>query len=280
MEKMEIPGAKNEIIITDLERKFNKAEEVLNEYRVNMESFRDLYGDAVDRDAKSVEEIEAKYLRTYDKQDLEAQKIATVFEAIFCEHSELSNWLGENAMVAPTTKFDDYVNGVDAIAEFNEDEGRIQRHLGLGIDVTYSQFLKKKLLKIKEKIDNGKLSQIKYFHSDNMNFTGRLSGVPRVVVAVQKETVKNLAEAWDAGKMKELGSHFVQFQILEEIILQFEVYREYAQKIGQVEIVRKIDSLKSIISEIYEEKKTSIADTGQRDGSIEMIKDKLKEVFG
>ncbi|MFA5777400.1 MAG: hypothetical protein WC906_03105 [Parcubacteria group bacterium] len=271
---------KNEqVIFPDLEKRFREAQEDLAEYRIDIERFRKLYGDeAVDRDMSTVNHIKEKFLKTRTPEDVEAKKLAIIFESVFNKHAELSNWLGENAALIPTSEYDDIINGVDAIAEFSEEE-KNPHHLGLGVDITYSVHLKKKFQKIKEKINSGKLSEIKYFQSSNMDFTGQLSQIPGVVISASRETVKELVEFMEGKKNKELGEHFIQFQVLEEIIQQLGVFKEYAGKVGKMDIVRKFEMTEKIIVEIYEKKKEEAKDTGKRDGSMEILTRQLESVF-
>lgn len=268
-----------EIIFPDLDRYFKKAEEDLNEYRVKIDEFVLLYGEKqVRADQERVDSIKNKFMKENSSREIDAKKLAIIFESIFNEHAELSNWLGENAAVIPTHEFDDIINGIDAIVEFSK-EGKNPDHLGLGIDVTYSSHLGEKFGKIKERIDNGKLSSIKYFHSDNMGFTGRLSKVPRVVVSVDKETVKELVVLRDKKANKELSEHFIQFQILEEILIQLDIFMDYAEKIGKADVVRKFEVARNIVAEVYEQKKESMGDSGKRDSSFEKMKKQLSSTF-
>lgn len=268
----------DKIIFPDLERRFREADRSLNEYRIDMDTFRELYGaEAVDRDRSKVNHIKEKFLKTKTPEDIEAKKLAVIFEAVFSEQAELSNWLGENSTVIPTCEYDDIINSVDAIAEFSEEE-KSPQHLGLGIDVTYRKYLHEKFKKIKENIDRGTLAEIKYFHSGSLNFTGKLSQIPRVVVLAKRETVKELVELQEGKKKKALADHFIQFQILEEIIMQLETYREYALRIGKQDIAKKFEMARRIISEIYQKKKEASAGS-HNDGSVDIIKQRLDALF-
>lgn len=279
MEKFSRERLENQIIFPDLEKRFNGAENSLKEYKIDMNLFYDLYGkEKVEEDKSKVGHIKEKFLEEDTPSEIEAKKMAVVFEALFNKHGEQSDWLGENASIIPTSEYDDIVNGVDAIAEFAE-EGRNPYHLGLGIDVTYSSHIKKKFEKIKEKIDNGKLSEIKYFQSINMDFTGKLSQIPRVVIAITKETLKELVDLDEGRKNKELAVHFIQFQVLEEILMQLKLFKGYAEKVGQIKIAEKFEMTERIITEIYENKKETVLDNGKRDKSLKLLEEQMKAVF-
>lgn len=279
MERFFQGGIENKIIFPDLEKRFREAEESLREYKIDMTLFYDLYGkEKVQEDILEVDAIKEKFLEEDTPSEKEAKKMAVIFESLFNKHGEQSNWLGENASIIPTSDYDDIVNGVDAIAEFSE-EGKNPYHLGLGVDVTYSSHIKKKFEKIKKSIDKGKLSEIKYFHSTNMDFTGKLSQIPRVVISITRETLRELVNLNENKKNKELASHFVQFQMLDEILMQLEVFKEYAENVGQMKIAEKFEITKRIISEICENKKESVSDSGKRDRSLKLLEEQMKSVF-
>lgn len=279
MEKFSRERLENQIIFPDLEKRFNEAENSLKEYKIDVDLFYDLYGkEKVEEDKSKVGHIKEKFLRENTPSEIEAKKMAVIFEALFNKHGEQSDWLGGNASIIPTSEYDDIVNGVDAIAEFAE-EGKNPYHLGLGIDVTYSSHIKKKFEKIKEKIDNGKLSEIKYFQSINMDFTGKLSQIPRVVIAITKETLKELVDLDEGRKNKELAVHFIQFQVLEEILMQLKLFKGYAEKVGQIKIAEKFEMTERIITEIYENKKETVLDNGKRDKSLKLLEEQAKAVF-
>src|SRR5690606_16988956 len=80
-----------------------------------------------------------------------------------------------------TSEFDDYINGVDLVLEYQRAENPAS-HIGLGVDVTFSNNLDKKLTRIKEEIAKGTLASIKYFDSPNSHVRGQLKQVPRGVV--------------------------------------------------------------------------------------------------
>ncbi len=260
----------------NLDNIYNKAWESLEEDRIEMDDFKRLYGDRrVEEDKKEVEKRKNFYKENNSNQEKEAKKLATIFEAIINENLELSEWLGENAQTMPTTEYDDFVNGVDTIIEFIE-EDKNPSHLGMAIDATYSSELGKKFTKIKENIDKEKLATIKYFKSINMDFMGEKSQIPRVIVGADNNTIKELIELWYTGKKKELGEHPIQFQIMEEILIQLESFMQYAKKINKPGIKEKFRIIYNIIEKIQKEKEKEFkdkgVDTSVRDDMFETIK--------
>lgn len=255
----------------NLEGAYEKAENFLDENRIDMQDFRKLYGDEnVDNDAKHVSDLKQKMAEDNTPEEIEAKKLATIFEVIISEQAELSDWLGPNATTYITTEYDDIVNKVDTIVEITDEE-KAASHLGLAIDATYSNLLLEKFRSIKDNISKGKLATIKYFESPSMDFKGKLNKVPRVIVSADPETIKNLIKLWENGDKKALAEHPIQFQILEEILVQLDAFEIYAKKIGKPEIASKFRKMTTVINKIFTDKSDSIEDTGIRDGSLEKI---------
>jgi hypothetical protein len=261
----------NELRRDLIEEAHIKAESSLSESRIDIQSFRSLYGDKnVEKDIKHTEQLKNDFLQNNTPEEIEAKKLATIFEAIINEQLELSDWLGPNVFTAVTTEYDDYINKIDTIVEFNE-EGRLMSHLGLAIDATYSTMMLKKFKQIKDDIKKGTLSSIKYFKSLNMDFTGRLSKIPRVIISAEPETIKNLAKIWIEGRKKELAEHPIQFQIIDEILIQLETFEKYANSIGQKELAEKYNTLNNILVKIFNSKQKNIKDTGEIDNMFDLI---------
>ena len=214
-----------------------------------MEDFSELYGEEnVAKDRKKVRDIKSRFEE--DKNKIPA----TVLEAIVMEQSELSEWFGPHASTLRTTEFDDFVNGVDLVVEFNEPE-RSSSHLALGVDVTFgASTIQKKFRRIKDEIDAGQLASVKYFRSQNSRFQGRLSQIPRIVIGIEKENLQNLAALWVQGKKKELGIHPVQRLILVEARRQLETFAKYAADKGKKELAAPYAYALALVDEILKQK--------------------------
>lgn len=175
--------------------------------------------------------------------------MALIFEALVLDQTERSNWLGENAMTVRASKFDDYANGVDMIVEFPEE---ISRHLALAVDVTTSEMLAKKFSRIREEIDRGRLSRVKYY--DSKNFRGELKNVPRIIIGADQSSVRQAGELWLENKNKELAVHPMQNIILDEIVFQLKAFSDYAAGRGKKEIADSYNNSLKIIERIIREK--------------------------
>ncbi len=243
---------------------YQKAQELLARDEILLDDFVDLYGEEnVSRDRKYVADREEGFKVGSNDQEAEHLQLAVIFEAILHEHGEQSNWFGSTATTVKASRFDDIAHGVDEIVEFTEDDSI--SFLALAVDATYSQFTDKKLSRIKDEIDRGELTKIKYAVAEQNNFRGELTKVPRVIVGVSAETIYELAELWLSNRNKDLAEHPVQFQIVEEIIEQCEVFGKYAQNIGKPEIAQKYERTRAIVQAVMDEKKKGLHDTGKRD---------------
>lgn len=160
---------------------------------IRLDEFAGLYADEViAADRAYVAERIRRFNDENAPEDTMHHMRGELFEAIVNSQIEESDWMGADADVIVTSRYDDIKNGVDGIVEF-EREGGGSAHLALAVDVTDSEKkMAEKFERVKESIRSGSLSEIKYFKSKN--FRGELSGVPRVVVGAGRETIRNIAE--------------------------------------------------------------------------------------
>lgn len=201
---------------------------------IHPEEFSDLYGrEVINHDLASVERIKSNF-GPADR----AKFASEIMEGIIYDQSERSNWLGPHAHTIKTSEFDDIINGVDLVVEFDEPE-MSRRHLALAVDATFgSRNLEKKFSRIKAEIDSGKLGSIKYFRSQNGNYRGELSQVPRVVTGIDQEHLLDLAGIWNQGLNKELAVHPAQRLVLAQIAQQLKTFAAYAERTGKPELIR------------------------------------------
>ncbi len=168
-------------------------------------------------------------------------KLATIFEGIMVEFSELGNWLGEDVKVVKTLAYDDIVNGIDLYVqgrEYKDENGETVPEVLFGIDVTYTcnlndtRRLERKLQRIASKIKGGvpKLRngmQMREYlpHVDfyrDLFAKEAHSGIymPGFVVFLRKSMVEELARAYQNGERSKLSGHSVQKEILQQIYAQ------------------------------------------------------------
>ena len=164
------------------------------------------------------------------------------------------------------------------VAEFVE-EASGNSHLALGIDVTYSNELSHKFQLIKKDLERGKMATIKYFKSQDGDITGQLGNIARAVIAVDPKTITELVELDSGKKNAELGKHWIQFQVLEQLLVQVSFYIKYAEKCGQDVTVRKLRINQTILQKISMERREVVGDRVIRDNANEKFIQQLEQVF-
>jgi hypothetical protein len=215
------------------------------EYSIQTEDFIDLYGQhTVLTDRLRVRELKAKFDQT------PTTKAAHVLEALMIEQSELSNWLGDSVTVLKSTEYDDYINGVDMIAEWMEG-GQESQVLALAVDVTSgTDAIRKKMERIRREIDSGSLGTIKYFATSDGTFRGQRLLVPRVVIGASHETIKDAARLWNANEKKSLGNHTIQHSVLSQVDQQLSLMQRYAEARGSIAAAHACDRDRAIVERI------------------------------
>ena len=227
----------------------------------------------VDKDIAFVKKMEADFEAEFAQKSPDEQrivKLSKILEAIIFEHGEKSNWFGESATTIQTSRFDDIVHHVDTIIEFTEGVAGAS-HLAVAIDVTIGNKIDKKFDYIKQCIDAGKLTEIKYFVSEFLGFHGRKTNVPHVILGIDKKAAYSVADAWIKGDMKKLATHPIQITILEEMRVQLQAFMDYAKKIGKDEIVRIFEKTLGIVQSIMDSKEITARDTRNLDAEDDMF---------
>lgn len=176
---------------------------------------------------RQVQEYKPKSPKT-KKFKKETHERAIIAEAIIADRAEKDNWFGENCFIALASEYDDVYNHTDLILEFDE-EGGVTR---LAVDVTTAEnyeTLEKKRINIRKDIESGKLTSLKYFISEIDDTQGKISGLPRIIINISKEDVKELSELIVNKENKKLSKHPIQDEILQDVKDQLESELEYAE---------------------------------------------------
>ena len=242
--------------------------------------FGDQYGRGViNKDSAYVADLKKKFAKQNSPEENEIKKLAELFEMLLAQLVELENWLGEDVFITETSEFDDFRAGIDAVVEILRD-GAFS-HVGLAIDVTFSEKqLEKKLERIRDEIDYYELPKVKYFISQGGDFKGELSNIPRVVVAVGRKDINELATLWldidflrkrihgkqtgaETDKLRvrlreaqaKLVNHPLQIEILAQIELQIETFASYTTRKNKSRESEKFRNILSIIRSIKAQKK-------------------------
>lgn len=213
-----------------LDAAFRKAMETETD-QIQMEDFVSVYGEEKIRaDQKKVQDLHKEFERRDVVQEMmETRRLGKILEAIVTEQIELNEWLGPNVRTQQTAEFDDYTNGIDFVAEFDE-QGAL-RHMGFAIDATHGQqsAIEHKLEKIRHQLNRGELGELTYFQTVDGSFQGKKRFIPRVVLAVDKKHMIELARLWVHGEQKALSTHPIKQQIMKEIIVQLQGQINYAK---------------------------------------------------
>lgn len=253
---------------------------------VTMESFRDLYGDAIEKDAANVAahreafEREVQALAPQERTEhREAKLAADVFEGVVYSEVNQSEWLGKGVVAVRTTPYDDIINGVDVVIELDDPMGG-RRHLALAVDVSFGEWaVPKKFTRILNEIDRGEAAQVKYFESASGK--ERLRNIPRTVVGIERKVVEELASLWlekDAHKQKSdtLRSHPIQRMILAQVVQQLDVFEQYALRSpnptqGQRDIASSCKKARLVLEKVLDEKESLPLDMFRGDRVCEQI---------
>lgn len=243
---------------------YKKAKHDLAIDKIDMDGFRDVYGDVIDSDLKYIEYREEDFRQQNSEKDEKEKKIATILEAIFCDQIELNEIFGEGVNTISTCPFDDYKNGIDFLLKVKEElenskfKDKVYHYLAIALDATMSSrqdVLSKKINIIKDNIKNGKLAKIKYFESENSNHKGSLNNIPKFIIGVDRKNLEELSNLWIEGKNKELSQHPFQIIVLDQIRWQIDYFIEYAKSVEQNKIAEKFEELRIFFDHINEEKK-------------------------
>lgn len=170
-----------------------KAENVNRSSSLNMEPFIDLYG--LDNVKRDYGEIAGKMLG-FEKSSSVAETMGPIFEAAFLDIGQKGKWFGEKSELVRASKYDDIKNGVDTIATIVTPDNSA-RHLAIASDLTFSYpKASEKFNRIVGNVASGKLAEIKYFHSELLHFTGKISNVPRTVIGLEARNLNQMLLHW------------------------------------------------------------------------------------
>lgn len=281
-------GIEKEIIFDGAYRESLK---VLRRDSIEIGEFKGVYNDEeIEQDEKETERLRAIHLEKLkeDPERARLKKFATIFEAIIHQHGEQAEWFGPEAFTIKTSDYDDFKNGVDEIIEFHKedpDDGKEISHLTLGIDVTTKGSLDEKLRSAWKKVKSGKLSEVKYFSSEEAG-KGKLEHVPSVAVNAEPKEIEEMMELWLEKKNSEIAVHPMQIRILEQMDGQLEVFREWAGENGKDDLEKifgeRLETIRGIL-EGKDELRRQLEDEGKiMRGDLspkELIKGDLRRII-
>lgn len=128
----------------------------------------------------------------------------------------------------PSSKFDDFKNGVDLVAEVRDQVAKKIYNLGLDVTTSERRAIEKARLIIND-LAAGKLGHVKYFNGQLSHRRGE-TALPKVVIGLPPEQIVNLARSYlamseTAGDVKKrhaqwLLNHPLRREILAETVYQ------------------------------------------------------------
>ncbi len=262
-------GWEQRSILADEERVIRlclELERQIDVRRPHPEDFYQVYGEnECVADLKKVSDIKNEFVHKTFRAGVDQAKVehdsrlASIAENLLIKNISEHGWFGENAVAIPTHDFDDYVGGVDFVVEFY-DEQNPSTYAGLSIDATFSKnpaIVNKKLDRIKDECEVGKVAEVKYFSSYQFDrdtppeFMGIIK-TPRAVVVIHPKLLAELMQL-ESDKNSEIKSHITQVVVLNQIKFQYEQLIKIAQK------KNFIGSVASIYAETLDKVKTILA---------------------
>lgn len=219
---------------------------------IDPNEFKDLYGElSVVHDLDMIQKLK----KSPDFiQNSAAHAWADVFEAVFYQHVEQSNWLGEEVHTILPSEFDDFINKIDVMARADSSPSALP-FVGVGVDVTFGTTkIAQKITGIFNEIEKGRLGTMRYFVDPEVDdYKGPITKVPHLVVGVERVHIIELARQWMNGENKALAQNPIQLVILKQIMEQLKAYRGHAKKMGQSEIAAiysaDIDAFEPVLQE-------------------------------
>ena len=253
------PERERELEGENLERAYQEAMKICQEHSIIPGHFF-LYDPVILRkDAEAVAKIKEKRKKEpYETREF--RKLTAVLETVFFLEAELAEWFGPNAFTIKTSEYDDFINGVDVIIEFYNEDGT--SCLTLALDITLASNtgdLRRKLRRAREEIDDAKLARIKYFSSEHSGIRGELKDIPRGVVGIDFKAAVELINLWMNKDSQALASHPIQFQILKQLEIQMEGFENYARKRGDERIALIYSRLLKIIERVIKSKTSRVS---------------------
>ncbi len=226
-------------------------------------------------DEARVEKIK-KEISNKGVQETGHDRLAIIFEAIFNQHVEVSNWLGDDVVSYKTSEYDDYVNHVDSVLDLGENSEA--PYVALGIDVTTGMYsLEKKFLEIFSGIRDKRPVRVKYFTTDKKPEPENARFV-RLVIGADIDTVKELEGLWLDGKNSVMHTHFIQHQVIEELLLQCEIFRDYANILNNKEAQKAYNEVFNFLKNIKTTKDLDPQQTNRtkRDKMMQKMRETLE----
>lgn len=131
-------------------------------------------------------------------------------------------WLGQNAVVAETSEFDDWLRGADRVVEY-QGEPPFRLIIDFTSESDSHRLGDEKLRPIFHSIETGLLGEVKYFRSAGDKKQHWLKKLPKVLICFEPATARRLADP----KQADLENSWAKITCLLEIKKQIEFFMKY-----------------------------------------------------
>lgn len=264
------------------------------------------------KDKAKNKEYSIDSLSPSQKLELEDNKLkAKVLESTILYGLNETAWLGTDVDSQTSAEYDDWINHVDIVSEIkpnNIDKKDLKsidqiEFFGLGLDATYNEDLRAKVLRITEEIKGNYphheqthdprqsdeiLGRAKYYNAINLDYQGRIKNIPRAVVSADKNTVEAMIKCWEKYPPTETNKDIFEessfrFQFIEELAMQFDFYAKFAEKNNRHEEAQIFKIMLNHFVKAYQtqniNEKTNInKDKGNRDSGFSNLKNILLDI--
>lgn len=215
---------------------YEEAKQHIQEAAIDIDSFRDLYGEAVvdtdNAEVKRLREIFARNEKTVLPNGVtfeQVKQLSEISESFLLRGLNEAKWVPYCGGIK-TSEYDDYINGIDLVLEFQKADNPAS-HIGLGVDVTFSNNLTRKIAKVKQEITTGRLASVKYFDSPNSHIRGQLRQVPHGVVGFDLDALQRISNYHKAhGEMP--ANDPLRSVAFHQLNMQMQKFADYAEKIN------------------------------------------------
>lgn len=212
---------------TEIRAMVMRAGEVNTSHSLDMSTFIDAYG---------LTKVQADYAKVADRMSShlehkmsDPEKLGHIFEAAFLDLASRHNWFGEHSEVKKASKFDDIMNGIDMVTTVLDTTNTV-RQFEVASDLTISHNgVAEKFNKVANGVRQGKLATINYYHSDLLGYTGRLTDVPKTVVALDQHNMQRFLRNW--LNEPELAQEQFSKVMLQQIAIQADGFAQLAKDI-------------------------------------------------
>lgn len=256
-----------------------KAEALIARESVDLSDFIDVYEQKeIVADLRRVENLEAKWAgRRENTQpgDVLLEQASLAAEALVYQEIALGGWFavpGVKVYVEKTSRPDDVLHKVDLVLTFVSESDT--EPFAITVDVTAGPgTLMEKVLSIKQEIDEGRLSMVKY-HQTLDGEHGSFDAVPRAVLGIDPTELAALLDLWvhaSPENKERLHAHPIQRLFVEEIFVQLRQYHHYAvaKKMGD-KIIGRLDSALTTFATIRSAKEKALGPI-KKESHIEML---------